>query len=277
MKMKQIGAVVIGMLLVSETLAQERERTPPKVEQVKSITLKTKPSRWVGVFYSNGAAKLEWYGGTGSSGLDNTDAFAPRGSFSFKEVYNLLVPRLQQDGDGKTTMLVHIDNTSQETFFGGYLEQTEENKKIVRKLMNRLCNKVVPGHKETFERLLREYPLLSGDMPVSRVYKEDPNQTAFLIAHNDTIDWDRIKEGIRRSVKERREETGMPDALTEEEERAVAKELAQWRGYYGLPPEMAEDDSGGTPSPANRPWLYVGILSALCAGAVLWLIRRKRR
>ena len=109
MKMKQIGAVIIGVLLVSETLAQEREQVPPKLEQVKSVTLRTKPSRWVGIFYSNGAAKLEWGGWPVSRGfLDNSDAFAPRGSFSLKEVYNLLVPRLKQDGDPKTTMLVHI-------------------------------------------------------------------------------------------------------------------------------------------------------------------------
>ena len=271
MRMKQISALMVGMVLVSGVSAQERERTPPKLEQVKSITLKTKPSRWVGIFYSNGAASLEWYVGLVSSGfLDDTDAIAPRGSFSLKEVYSLLVPRLKQDGDPKTTMLVHIDSISQETFFGGYLEQTEENKKIVRKLMNRLCNKVVPRHKETFERLLGKYPLLTGDMPTSRVYKEDPDQIAFRIAEGDTIDWELMESEPKRRIKERRIAEGLPPVLTEEEERAIKESIAKSQAFYE---SLRESQQGKA---ASRLWLCVGILSALCAGAVFWLIRRKR-
>ena len=90
MKMKQISALMVGVLLVSETLAQERERIPPKLEQVKSITLKTKPAYWIGIFYSNGAAMLE----LDSTGL-KSQAFAPKESFSFEKTYALLIPHLR--------------------------------------------------------------------------------------------------------------------------------------------------------------------------------------
>jgi len=273
MRMKQISVLMAAMVLVSNVLAQERERMPPKLEQVKSITLHTKPARWKGIFYSNGAAKLEWCGGTGFSGfLDNTDAVAPRGSFSLKEVYNLLVPCLKLDGDSRTAMSVHIEyDTSQETFYGGYLTQTEENKKIVRKLMGRLYNKVVPRNKGIFEKLLGEHPLLAGDMPVSHVYKEDPGQTAFRIAEGDTIDWQLMESEPKRRIKERRVAEGLPPILTEKEERDIKEDIARSQAFYE---SLRESQQGKA---ANRPWLYAGILAALCAGIALWFIRRKKR
>ena len=74
---------------------------------------------------------------------------------------------------------------------------------------------------------------------------------------------------MRENIIKRRTAQGLTLASPEEEERAIDKELAQWKAEYGFP----EDED--TP-PSHRPWLYAAILSALCAGAVIWLIRKKK-
>ena len=278
MKTKQIGAVIIGVLLASGVSAQEEGRIIPNLEQVKSITLNTSPTQWRGTFYPNGAAKLEW----GRDGLfEETDAIAPKGSASFEEIYNMLSPRLKQDGFSSRDMCVYLRVAGDSPTRAWYLEQTEENKEIARTLLNRLYKKVVPRNEENFERLLNEYAFLIGDDPISHIYPKDIQNIAFCAAEADTIDWQAEAENIREFKKAMRAGKGMPDLSPEEEKLAIDEEIARRKAVYEFAKEkLAEttvgQDEGGAQAP-SRLWLYVGILSALCVGATLWLIRRKKR
>jgi len=255
-------------------MLQEGGRAVPDFEQVTRITLTTRPARWEGRFFPNGSAILD-YGGTGGP---NPQAAAPKGSFSFEDVYRLLAPRLKADGEG---MYVCLYVASGELNLAWGFPPTEENKEIARKLMRGLSEKALPlnngvSTKKEFERLLATHPLVPGDEPTPFVVSRYSKRAA-LATEGDTKDWKRIKEDMRQSVKERRIAMGMTDSLTEEEERAVAKEFVRRRASYGLSPEMAEDGSGETPSPPIHLGFYGGILAVLCVGIAFWFIRRKKR
>jgi len=289
MKGKRFIVAIVGVLLASAempaqeegkthyervmAMLQEGGRAVPDFEQVPCITLETSPTRWEGRFFPNGSAILS-YGSV--EGL-NPQAAAPKGSFSFEDVYRLLAPRLKTDEVGMNVYL-HVAGDDINLAWG--LPRTEENKEIARKLMRGLSEKALPLHngvstKESFEELLATRPLVPGDEPTPSVVSRYSRRVA-RAAEGDTKDWMRIKEAMRQMARERRKETGMPDALTDEEERAVAKDFARRRADYGLPPKMAEDGPGETPSPSIRLWLYVGALALLCAAAALWIVRRKR-
>jgi len=217
MKAKQISALMAGVLFASaEMPAQDgdsadpslgqpnyyerlmehaRTREVPSLERVEYITLTTRPTIWEGRFFRNGSAILSY----GRANRLNPQATAPKGSFSFEDVYRLLAPRLERYEYSGQDMYVCLHLARGELDLAWGFLSTEENKEIARKLMRELSKKALPLHKgfsskKEIEGLLATYPLVSGDEP----------------------------------------------------------------------------------TPAKRSWLCIGILSALCAGAVLWLIRRKK-
>jgi len=324
MKAKQISALIVGVLIVSDVSAQEELKTIPSIERVKYITLETSPTLWEGSFHTNGAARIVW---RGNGATDYVAAASPKGSFSFENIYSTLVPRLEQAGSTNRDMRVVLYGRDYESSFmrqirgtrpgpddftyTGYLRHTRENKKVVRELMSSVRDQSVPREKETFEAMLRDYPLVTGDKPVARVYRKDLHDAASRAAledafwegrRGDTEVWtkkilatiqmpdnlspEEQEAHIRRREKYLWEAWGLP-LSPEEEERAIAIRLAEWRAvcnFLNPPPAKLiagevtietgqEEDGAQAPS---RSWLYVAILSALCAGVVLWLIRRKR-
>ena len=262
MKMKQISALMVGVWRVSETLAQEREI--PKSEQVISIELKTTPTLWRVWFYSNGVATLD-YGGTGGP---NPQMDTSPESFPIKEVYSLLAPLLKPRRDHREDTFV-VFSMGGTNMYVGYIEQAEESKAVVRKLMQELYNKAtIPGHyysKEVFEEVLATRPFLWGDLPPLFEYDK-----AYRSANRE-----KIEAFMRDDVIMRWAMQGRIFSSPEEAKRAIEVELAKWKAEIGFADTTEENDADKPPT--NRPWLYVGILSALCVGAVLWLIRRKRR
>jgi len=257
MKMKQISALIIGVLLASETLAQEREI--PKPDQVISIWLETKPTLWRGWFYSNGEATLD-YGGAGGP---NPQMDTPPGSFPLEEVYSRLVPCLKQDG--AISVVFFMGGTN---MYVGYIEQTEKNKAVVRKLMQELYEKAtIPGPycpREEFEEYLATRPFILGDLPplfeYKKAYSRAQREKAEVFMRDDVI--------MIRAMQ------GRTLPSPEEEERAIAEELAKRTAKIDFA-DMTKGDDADKP-PTNRPWLYVCILSTLCAGAVIWFIRKRR-
>jgi len=258
MNMRQVSALILGMVLVPDVPAQEREWELPKPGQVGNIWLETHPTGWRATFYYNGRATLD-YGGPGGP---NPRADTPPGSISVEEVYSLLLPCLKEGGTTRWDMSVVF-------FMGGenicvrYIEQTEENKTVVRALLGELLDKAtIPGPffaKEHLEEFLATEPFIDGDLPPIFEYKKvssrEEREKAAAFMRKNII---RKRAGLRQ----------LPSP--EEEERAIDEELAKWKAKCGFP----EDED--TPPP-NRLWLYAVILSALCAGAVLWLIRKKKR
>jgi len=260
--MRQINALILGMALVSGTSAQEREI--PKLEQVGSIWLKTHPTAWEAKFYRGGTATLNY----GSGGSLSPQRDTPPGSFPLEEVYNLLVPRLKPE----RSMTLPLDMsvflfTGNVSTCSWCIEQTEENKAVVRALLGELLDKAtIPGHfysKEQFDEFLATEPFIEGDLPpifeYKKAYTREQKEKAEVLMRDEV----RMRRVMQRRYL----------ASREEEARAIEEELAQWKAERGFPND--EEDDADTP-PANRPWLYAIILSALCAGAILYFIRRKR-
>jgi len=269
-------------------LSEETGTFVPSLNQLKEIIVE--PYRWRGAFYANGAAMLE----LDSTGL-KSQAFAPKESFSFEKTYALLIPHLRSSRE------INYDNRDG-IMFVSFLTADEtdpssfylRDKDVMRTLMYGLRDKVMPSPdlfpKTHFEGVLTMYPLVPGDMPMPFIYP-DYDRKAIAVAEGDTIDWEKRVERERRHPKALRELNGITE-IPPEELIPIAEVAAQRKAEYFLAVEAfygstAEQDEGGAqaslPSLENeeqempsRPWLYVGILSALCAGAVFWLIRRKR-
>jgi len=255
--MKQIAVWFVGLLLVSEASAQEEDMSKFGVDQVFWISLRTSPTLWDGVFYRNGSAELKW-GGSGSFDM----AIAPKGSFSFEEVYNLLIPHLKRGRDRRDdTGIVLVADPK--TSMGGCLVNTEETRAIVRALMFELRDKASPSSKEIFEERLARYPLLQGDEPVPYVYKNF-DRRGYWNARKDTED-PAMWEGW---MKWREDEIKRVEAI-QKAERGQASAKAE-AGFSDTTKRGDEEKS-----PPIRPWLYAALLAVLCAVA-LWIVRRKR-
>ena len=296
MKTREVVVFIIGMSAVAGTLAQERERSIPTLGQVYEITLQTYPTLWAASFYPNGAAMLDF----GGAGGFNPQAAAPKGSFSFKEVYDLLVPRmnpnpserrlpnenltedqLMQILNSSRDMVVRLIGTSPETSCVGYIAHTEENDKAVRTLMFRLRDKVLPikngvSDKEKFEGILAKFPFLAVDQPIPFTYTKY-NEKAAQSAWEDVGEWPRKASEVHLKRREEQKQE-----MSEREQPAVGKKAPQPDATPKATPvktTVAEEDEGEAQE-ASAPsslWLYAVILSALCAGVALWLIHRKTR
>ena len=182
--MKHIIALGICISLVTVTFSQEANRPIPNINQLEYISLLSS-TLWWAEFRPDGYAKL----GSGS----NNSAEAPKGSFSFEEIYNLLVPHLKGTWDGKSpVMSVRLSVPNQlETRYSFYLE----DKEVMRKIMHGLCEKVVPRHKTSFEDALRKHPLVPGDPP----YLKDAPLTENRPAPTDDANPEKIQ--IERSLE----------------------------------------------------------------------------
>ena len=244
MKMKQISAVIIGVLLLSDVSALEGERVIPSLDQVKSIKLSARPTLWEGTFYPDGSATLEW----GGSGLLDK-AGIPKGRISFEEVYNILAPHLKPKNDRGKVMPVFLRVAGDEPARAWYIH-AEENKGLVQTLMFNLRDNVNPddcgilGWK-SFEERLRDYPLVPGGILINHDKKD-----------NNTTQKETPINKDREQVSPPNREAAPPDTSPEET-------------------PVTEDEGRATTSSPSRLWLYA--LIPLGLFAVLWLAYRKRK
>ena len=235
MKKRLIAVLIAGAALVPEVPAQGKNKDTLDVEQVMSITLYTRPTHWKGVFYSNGGAELKWR--EDLMGPEENFAVAPRGSFSFKEVYRLLSPYLNGNAADYT---FDADLKARVTC---WLGTTEETREIARKLMSALRDKAIPRDRKKFEELLREHPFVAGDKPVAHTYRRKRSDRAQRDVYYDVLndvfkevheEWEKtILRNIEREKKmleaihnaEREAALIKGDALTEEEKRDSAESI----------------------------------------------------
>ena len=205
MKAKQfivlISIWVAGIVLEPDVFAEEAETFEPDFDALTAITVSF--GGWRGWFLPDGAASLERRAAHREF-WDKPEA--PEGSFSFEELYNLMIshqkpkPVLNPKECLSITFLFNPpDARGLPSFFSFYIEDTQ----VIRTLMHGLREKTVPINKEAkacLEEIYSQYPLVPGEEPSPFRY------------------------GSKRNISK---------------------------------------------------WLYGGILAALCAGAVLWFIRKK--
>jgi len=276
MKMKLITVLTIGVSLGRTALSEETGTFVPSLNQLKEIiVIPHHNMSWQGTFYPNGAAKFE---GGGSS----AKAVAPKKSFSFEQTYALLLPHLRPEqevnyrsGEDKEFLFVHFCATDKAGSAAFYIR----DKDVMRTLMYGLRDKTLPldgmfSDKDVFESMFAMYPLVPGDEPIPFKYAKYDYKVP-RAALEDTGYWQEMEDAMKRYQKARREADGRPE-MSPEEERAITEKVAREKAAYILSLQTFAEDEGRAQAPI-RPWLYIGILSALCAGAVFWLIRRKRR
>ena len=270
MKMKQMSAVIIGMLSVATAFAEEAQ--PFDLDFSKVRWVEVTHNRWYGSFGSNGAASLR------RSLEGDYEVRAPPGSFSFEEIYALVLPHLKQ-----------LPTTNSAGILGivFYLRDTEpdrkrfyiEDQQVMRTLMYGLRDRAVPnpsstdGHLANCERLFSRYPLVPGDEPAPFEYDEETRRIArettvvlksLIPAFTNAASNDESKGKASRAWSE---------AAQKYDEKMSKRKLIT---YDGGKLGMGNPESGIGKEGANRLWLCAGILSALCVGAVIWFIRRKK-
>ena len=268
MKMRQIATVFAVVLLAADVSSQDGVKPIPRMEQVRAIFLAPYRTRWEVLIHPNGAAILS-FGGAGASFLDGTGAIAPQGSCSFKDVYNLLVPRLQLLKDQEEDMRVYFRGVSTNDSCAYYLGNTEENKGIVRKILRGLYAKAIPADEDIFEKTLRERPFVLGDDPIIHHYGKKADKTAFMAARND----------LRPEVPDEDEKRVIDARLKILELAGHELPAADAGGVIPSSPESLQPPAPPPSSePTTSPYLLPSLAAALafCAGTVLWLTRRKK-
>ena len=146
---------ILTVLLTTSTmlLAQTTPSIPP-FDQVANIRLYT-TNGWYLSISPDGSGGL----GYGSSGGDGADF--QKQTFSFKEIYDLLVPHLSKEGNIQqdTAVAFHVVGFPTSGAIALYLN----DKSIVKKIMSQAINKSVPFEPKRFNELLAKYPPVPPD------------------------------------------------------------------------------------------------------------------
>ena len=170
MKMKRVGALIAGIFFAATALSEGTDVSIPSLDQLKYIRLSLHNISWDAKFHPDGSAMLEY----NMTATFPPTANAPEGSFSFEDVYNLLLPHLKQNLESREDMYVSLELVN--GIYGprwedvGYVRFYLEDRETIRKLMYALADKAVPRDdvfvkKEPFENALRTAPLVPGDPP----------------------------------------------------------------------------------------------------------------
>ena len=232
-----ITILATGVWLMSSTLVAQENPAEPDFDTVDMIEIEEPDfiSRWRGTFWSDGSAWLER---VDNSVLIVGLAEAPTGSFSFKKTRNFIKPHLSQEKDA---------GAMQARLYFGYSDTIGrqyyiKDKKVMRKLMHGLRDKVMPHYRSGFEELLGKYPLVPGDDPAPITYYRHMDAKTYMEAYYAAFKLPVPADG-------------------------------EWVDVTHLSRPVPSETAPVSP---GRAWLYGGILAALCVGAVLWFIRKKK-
>jgi len=285
MKMKKNVMLFVGALLASSALTEERMMTILSLDKVEVISLHFGSLSWYVRFISDGSG-YAYIAGGGPIGVP-----VSAGTFSFEEIYNLLVPHLKPNYEYIEDIGVLFDyNVSTKgnpIRGGGFLENTE----AISKLILLLRDKMEIRDTGQLDDLLLNRPLFPGydadgnpipgyvRTPYVKMpecldpFADDPPAPKDGNAENATPQEAR-KTGpdngeAQTPLPDR--EALQPDAPDSPNSKVATASLPLEDGAQRL------EAAATTDTPPSRLWLYVGILSALCAGVALWFIRRKRR
>ena len=272
MNAKGITVSVIGAWLMSTTLATQENPAEPDFDTLDMIEVgdRNYPS-WFGTFWSDGSAQLKILS-IGSDGIFGT-ADAPAGSFSLKEICDLVKPRLNLQRGAEAVQVNLYFGYSDTTGKKFYVKDRE----VLRTLMHGLRDKVCPIDRSAFEDLLKRHPLVPGDAPAPVAYYAGMDEKTYMAARRAALDLPAPTNGggwviVTHLERPRPNETVSPKKSdTAEKETPVEPATKQT--------QVVEENNleNAPPPPSSRPWLYVGALALLCAvGTVFWRIRRKR-
>jgi hypothetical protein len=114
---------------------------------------------WLARFHRDGSATFEF----GVNAGDMADA--PAGTFSFSEIYSLLVPHLLAAKTGDCLVSLCLPPPAGENLalpLPGHdsltITMSLEDKAVIRKVLSGARDKTIPFQKERFEKLLKEHP-----------------------------------------------------------------------------------------------------------------------
>jgi len=278
MKTKRIATTLtVGVSLVITTMGTKADKPMPSLEQLESIEVSTYSTYygiWSGIFFPNGSAAL-YQAGYGR-------ARAPSGSFSFEEIYNLLIPLLKREKSAPFVEVVGVNLCIRGK--GSHDVLYLEEKSIMRKVMYELRDKTAPLDRAEFEKLLSECPLIPSDKPTPFVYDDKTYLTISnaVWAKITSVRWEeveRITDRVAVTKQETRTEVISNKVEVAEEATHEKSEVRGQRTEEETP--VAGDEASTSPpitaKEANRPnWLfYVGVSVLLCVGTVLYFTRRK--
>jgi len=283
MKTEKIVMLFVGALLTSSAFSEEPKASIPSLDKVKEISLSFSSS-WYARLFPDGGGHVAFPGG----GWPAATAFEE--TFSFEEIYNLLVPHLKPTREYEEDIGVFFERgVSPEGMpFGG--GGVLEDRETIRKLMRLLRDKM-EWDKRQLEELFVKRPLFSGydadgnpipgyvrtpyvKMPeCSDPFADDPPAPKDGNAENATPQEAR-KTGPDNNGEAQTplpdREAVQPDAPDKPNGKVATASLPLADGTQRLEAVATMD------TPPRRLWLYVGILSALCAGVAVWFIRRKK-
>jgi len=273
---------MVGMLFASAALAEEAQ--PSELDVSKVTGIQVKYNFWTGHFGPKGEARL-------SKILDGEyEVRAPEGSFSLEEIYALVASHLKQYPATSSAGVLDIvfyfrdtDPRSKDFYI--------EDQQVMRTLMYGVRDKAVPpspvysNHLAHTEGVFSRYPLVPGDKPAPFKYSEETHRIAreFSVVTEKIIQTYTNAESNAESIAEF--ERAWSEAVQKYHEKMSKRKLptAMQNEGRAKPSRRAADGetgiennaSDGSPETAS-PYLCVGILAALCAGAVIWFIRKRR-
>jgi hypothetical protein len=150
-----ILTVAYVLLTTSTTLLAQTAPSIPPFDQVNEIGLWINQA-WQLDIKPDGSGGIEY----GSSVGDG--ASFPKHTFSFKEIYDLLVPQLSKEGTVQNTAVVflHVKGLPPGNPIYALLLR---DKSITKKIISQALNKSVPDNPKRFNELLAKYPPVPPD------------------------------------------------------------------------------------------------------------------
>jgi len=160
MKKKRSNILLGVILILLSTLpvkAADSLILIPRFNQVTGIGLMF-CNGWMADFRPDGSAQFVY----GSNSEDVADA--PRGSFLFENIYNLLIPHLSQSYKGKKEKTISVSLRVANQTFPTMLYL--EDKNTIKKLVSELRSKAVPWNEARFKELLRKRPPMPDELEI---------------------------------------------------------------------------------------------------------------
>jgi len=148
-------AAVFALLIFSPKLFAQSASSIPSLDQVDRITISSHGG-WTLDLRPDGSGKLIY----GSNGGDV--ARIPKQTFSFQDVYNLLVPHLSANYPVKKAISVFLDVKGLSPGTPTYALYLDD-RRIIKQIMSDARDKAIPLDKDRFNDLVKKYPPVPDD------------------------------------------------------------------------------------------------------------------
>jgi hypothetical protein len=157
MKTKSILGVIVFAFLLTEIGFSQTSTTPLThggllaEQKLYEIAVRSYNGDWQTAFRRDGSAILQF----GMSGGDI--AIVPEGTFSFSEIYGLLIPRLLPQRSGYCYVFFTPIPKDEDV---EAITMTLRDDAVIRKMMSDARAKMVPYENQRIQQMLKQYPPL---------------------------------------------------------------------------------------------------------------------